>query len=287
MVGYARRRSDNVDYLPGLKRQQSRGGFSKVQLGVASAMKDERQSLHAVEPFNLADEDQVITTGVGVGLPAVEASQAVPEKRQSFRAGVMFDPGELVRPLEANRSESLPWSSASTCTTKRSAPTKLCRLKADLASDHNTIGGSRDSELKLLAVTPEFLARDVQGRHDGDARGECAQRPTQVHDVGHCRLGARLLPCQSEATVAPQSCRSMRGASSPPGAAWMPSLRLSELARHRLEEMARKPRSAAAETALSDGMPVPLKRTASTRPGPVVASAMPSRTFSASLLVNW
>src|SRR5690606_21977575 len=63
-------------------------------------------------------------------------------------------PANLSAPRDANRLESSFWLADRTWTANLSASAKASMDLDDLANDQSTIGGSSDTELKLLAVTP-------------------------------------------------------------------------------------------------------------------------------------
>src|SRR5690606_40753173 len=63
-------------------------------------------------------------------------------------------PPNLSSPFLANLLDRASWSSARICTAQCSAFLKTSRLLDVLARLHRTMGGSRDTELKLLAVSP-------------------------------------------------------------------------------------------------------------------------------------
>src|SRR3954452_8124160 len=69
----------------------------------------------------------------------------------------MSSPANLSGPGRENRVEIGSWSAASTWMTKNCEPAKTGNAFEDLARLHSTIGGSRDTELKLLAVSPTSI----------------------------------------------------------------------------------------------------------------------------------
>ena len=62
------------------------------------------------------------------------------------------------------------------CTAKLSAPSNTRIDRDERASDHNTSGGCIDTELKLLAVTPDRMPVGGARGDDSDAGGKLPQR---------------------------------------------------------------------------------------------------------------